>query len=185
MIGVLHGMDNYPAHLAPEFDEGGGVETPFELWWPRVRESFPTVPEDAAKHWLYEHWKHSPYKFLASRNYTFTSLDWPLDRLSEILSCLCDYQPSQAECIQHGRHLLTLDQYPTTCFMAEHCLPPARLIMLDNRDDHLQREYQEARWPLIPPGYILIEGHRRFNLCLALHEQRRLKRAPFWLMSRT
>jgi hypothetical protein len=30
-------MDNYPAHLAPEFDNGGGVSTPFGEWWSRVK----------------------------------------------------------------------------------------------------------------------------------------------------
>jgi len=42
-------MDNYPSHLAPEFDEGGGVITPFDQWWEKVESSFPEVPIDVGR----------------------------------------------------------------------------------------------------------------------------------------
>jgi hypothetical protein len=64
-------MDNYPEHLKPRFDAGGGVEEPFEEWWPKGQEHFPNVPENVARYWLHEHWSHSPYSFLRSKDYTF------------------------------------------------------------------------------------------------------------------
>lgn len=177
-------LDNYPEHLAPEFDEGGGVKTPFEEWWARVHGAFPMVPEDAARHWLHQHWKHSPYSYLRSRNYTFSRLDWQMDQLVDIRSRWSDFNAPQSENLQHGQYLLTLDEYPTTTFMTEHRMPPARIIVLDNQDGHLTKEYSEADRDGVPAGYVLIEGHRRFNLCLALHAQGRLDRVPAWLMRR-
>ncbi len=38
-------MDSYPKQLAPEFEESGAVKTPFEEWWPPVKEHFSIVPE--------------------------------------------------------------------------------------------------------------------------------------------
>ena len=42
-------MDDYPEHLAPEFEESGAVKTPFKQWWARVQPSFPDVPENVAE----------------------------------------------------------------------------------------------------------------------------------------
>ena len=63
------GHTNYPEHLAPEFEEGGGVATPFYLWWERVKAEFPAVPEDGAKYWLCEHWSHSYYDWLCTERH--------------------------------------------------------------------------------------------------------------------
>lgn len=49
-------MDSYPKQLAPEFEESGAVKTPFEEWWPPVKEHFSIVPENVACYWLHEHW---------------------------------------------------------------------------------------------------------------------------------
>jgi hypothetical protein len=39
---------------------------------------------------------------------------------------------------------------------------PQPIVILDNRDGHLQKEYEDA--DRVPPGYILIEGHVRLNI---------------------
>jgi hypothetical protein len=36
----------------------------------------------------------------------------------------------------------------------------------------------------MPADYILIEGHRRFNMALALSASGKLKALPVWLMQR-
>jgi hypothetical protein len=84
-------MDNFPEHLKPRFEPGGAVEEPFEEWWPKVREHFPNVPEDAARYWLHEHWNHSPYRYLISKAYEFTRAEWPAERLFEVRSTWDDY----------------------------------------------------------------------------------------------
>jgi len=49
-------MYDYPENLAPELDDGGGVVTPFEDWWPCVKSGFPNVPDIVAREWLHRHW---------------------------------------------------------------------------------------------------------------------------------
>jgi hypothetical protein len=76
-------MDNYPESLKPRFDAGGGVEEPYEEWWPKVHAHFPNVPENVARYWLHEHWSHSPYSFLRSKDYRFDLLSWPSQSYSK------------------------------------------------------------------------------------------------------
>jgi hypothetical protein len=175
-------MDNYPKHLAPEFDEGGAVKTSFEEWWARVKTYFPHVPENVARHWLHEHWSHSPYEYLPSRDYKFELVQWPSVKLPEIRSTWCNFEEDNNECQEHGRYLiedvLKEYRYKTALYMLEHGDFPAPIIVLDNRDGHLlQRD--------LPPAYILIEGHRRFNMSLYLHSIGRLRPSvDVWLMKR-
>lgn len=182
-------MDGYPKHLAPAFNDGGGVETPFEEWWPRVAGEFPTVPDDVARYWLHEHWGHSPYGWLPSRAFRFDPADWPLSDLALIRSRWCAFAEDHHECLEHGRYLLsapTLKDYPTRRYMLEHGRPPARLIVLDNRAGLPDLEVPPCspRADSLPAGYVLIEGHRRFNLALALQDRGALRALPVWLMTR-
>jgi hypothetical protein len=179
-------MDNYPKHLGPEFDEQGGVLTPFREWWQRVAAHFPTVPENVAEYWLHEHWKYSPYSYLPSRDYSFTLTEWPAERLRDVRSRWCDFDPENTECWQKGRQLIDEATpgwvYKTAVYMLEHGNFPAPIIILDNRDNHLKK-YQEAKRDRIPAEYILIEGHRRFNLALYLQRTNRLRpNISVWLM---
>lgn len=73
-------MDNYPEHLAPEFDEGGAVVTPFSEWWLRVQFDFPNLPENVAEQWLHRHWGHSDYAWLPSQLYEFREAVWPVSK---------------------------------------------------------------------------------------------------------
>ena len=57
-------MDDYPEHLSPGIQNNGSKKEMFEDWWKRVQSHFSNVPEEAARHWLYEHWGHSPYRTL-------------------------------------------------------------------------------------------------------------------------
>ena len=178
-------MDDYPEHLAPEFDEGGAPATPFEDWWARVQDCFPTVPEDVARYWLYEHWRHSPFSFLRSRDYAFEAQDWAPDRVREIKSRWCDYDERHEGCRAQGEYILKLSGYRTRTHMLAHGVPPARLIVLDNWDSHLvEGRGRVPEYENLPTGYVLIEGHRRFNMCLALHARDQLKLLPIWLMKR-
>lgn len=182
-------MDNYPQHLAPEFEEAGAVKTPFEEWWEGVRASFPDVPEEVARHWLHEHWSHSPFGWLPSDRYSFRLLDFPGDRLAEILSGWDGFKGSN-ECMNHGQHLIEGTPaklgYRTAAYMTAHRDFPTPIIVLDNRDGHLEiAEPRPPKWaPVFPKALILIEGHRRLNMGLYLSAIGRLK--PFvkiYLMS--
>lgn len=176
-------LDNYPQHLAPEFEEGGAPSTPFAEWWARVAASFPTVPGDVARYWLYEHWRHSPFSFLSSRNYDFHEVDWPVEEVCQIRSRWCDYEADGAVCRAHGESILHLQGYKTAAFMRDAGKPPARLVVLDNQDGHLVAGKGEVpSYEDMPAGYILIEGHRRFNMALALAAKGQLKALPIWMM---
>ncbi|HQS15463.1 hypothetical protein [Reyranella sp.] len=180
-------MDDYPEHLAPEFDEGGGVVTPFEKWWPRVAASFPTVPEAVARYWLHEHWRHSPYSHLKSRDYRFSLAEWPAADLWKVHSRWCNFCPDNLECAEHGAYLTTLVEKPyayrTAIYMLANGDFPTPIIVLDNRDGHAIRE---KFWESVPRGWGLIEGHRRFNLALHLQRTGHLKPAvKVWVMKRT
>ncbi|WP_372501711.1 hypothetical protein P7L66_25985 [Tistrella mobilis] len=79
-------MDCYPEHLAPDFDEWGGIATPFDVWWARAQRFFKNVPEEVAQYWIHEHWGHSNFGHLKSQKYSFEKILWPLNSLSEIRS---------------------------------------------------------------------------------------------------
>ena len=180
-------MDNYPEHLAPDFEEGDGVATPFEEWWPRVQHAFPTVPEEVARHWLHEHWSHSPYSWLRSADYSFELVDWPADELALIRSRWCDFCENNADCLAHGKHLMQKPagwRYRTAVYMDEHSDFPTPIIVLDNRDAHLQEAgSNKPTSEDLPAAYVLIEGHRRFNMALYLHSIGRFNPTPMvWLM---
>lgn len=183
-------MDDYPPHLAPAFNEGGGVATPFEEWWTRVGPSFPGVPEEVARYWLHEHWSHSPYQYLRSADYQFVRINWPSAALWEIRSTWDDYRPENRGCVEHGRSLIEAVPdgwaYRTAVYMAEHGQVPSPIIVLDNRDGHIAPEEGEIRsFRDLPAAYVLIEGHRRFNMALYLQSTQRLAPSvPVWLMRR-
>lgn len=181
-------MDNYPVNLSPEFDERGAIATPFSEWWARVNKDFATVPEDVARYWLYEHWGHSRYQYLTSRDYKFDQFDWPSKDLWTIRSGWFDFDEGNLKCAKHGEGLESLAAnkygYKTAIYMLEHGTFPAPIVVLDNNNDHLCETYNDARVDNIPKGYILVEGHRRFNLALHLQKSGRLRATvPIWMMS--
>jgi hypothetical protein len=111
-------------------------------------------------------------------------VDFPLDSLREVRSRWCAYEAGSEECAKHGHYLLTLKGYRTADYMEEHRHPPVPVIVLDNREGSFkigdglvpQREVG------FPAAYVLVEGHRKFNLALALQERDQLAKFPAWLM---
>lgn len=178
-------MDNYPKELAPEFDDGGGVLTPFDEWWTRVSIKFPNVPEEVGREWLHRHWGHSPYHWLRSAAYCFELIDWKSNKLIEIRSSWCNFQNGNKKCLEHGKHLVGLDYWPSRYMLNHHCFPTP-LIVMDNRNGHLLREHpKQAITEIIPNTFVLIEGHRRFNLGLYLASIGELDPiVNIWLMTR-
>ena len=147
------------------------------------------VPEDVRRYWLYEHWDHSPYGWLPSAGYEFARVNWPANSLIAIRSVWCEFAADNSGCIVHGEHLITGSsqgwQYPTALYMAQHGDFPAPIIVLDNRNGHLQAGRPPTPgYSGLPAAYILVEGHRRFNMALYLHSVGRFCAAPrVWLMS--
>jgi hypothetical protein len=180
-------MDGYPRDLAPKFNEGGGVETPFDEWWPRVKGRFPNVPENVAQYWLHEHWGKSPYRDLKSSAYRFDLTVWPSERLFEIRSTWDNFDVNCQGCVAKGKDLATNKTfgylYKTAEYMLENKAFPAPIIVLDNRDGHANAE-NPKHWP-VPSSYVLIEGHSRFNIGTYLQKTGRLNpTVSIWLMTR-
>jgi hypothetical protein len=183
-------MDDYPEHLAPEFETPrGALKTTFEEWWPRVKEHFRNVPEEAARYWLYQHWSHSPYKYLKSASYDFARVAWRSHEMIEIVSRWCNFDPKNVDCLAHGRHLVEDDlyagyRYKTAVYMTENGDFPTPIVVLDNRDDHLGKGKVAEDWQALPKSFVLIEGHRRFDIALYLDSTARLKPCvDVWLMT--
>lgn len=183
-------MDNYPEHLSPEFDDGGGVTTPFEIWWGRVSTFFPNVPEEVARYWLHEHWNHSPYSYLQSKNYVFSPKCISSNELSLIRSRLNNFSSDQSELIEHGKRLVEnsrrFDRYGTPAYMCEHGVFPAAIIVLDNRDGHLTSGIPPVpKYEILPNELFLVEGHRRLNIALFLNKMGIMKdNVNIWLMQK-
>ncbi|MDF0499075.1 hypothetical protein P0R27_38165 [Bradyrhizobium yuanmingense] len=182
-------MDNYPKRLKPKVDASGWDKEPFEAWWKRAQRQFKTVPENVAQYWLHEHWGNSPYSYLRSANYQFELVTWKAEELFEILSTWNRFNPDHRDCVNHGHRLVDdwefNEPYRTSAYMLEHGDFPAPIIVLDNRDGHINPEAVEFANQVVPEGYVLMEGHRRFNIALYLHSTKRLKpEVRLWLMTK-
>ena len=180
-------MDNYPDNLAPEFDEGGGVATPFEEWWPSVSERFPRVPKQVAKDWLHRHWSHSPFGWLPSPAYYFELVSWPTEGLKRIRTGWSNFAAKPDEALAHGKFLVEEHHrewgFDLVQFMIDHGTFPVPPVAMDNNDGHLS--FLRGAPRPYPEGYLLIEGHLRFNIATYLAAQGRLlSQVPFWLMKR-
>ena len=183
-------MDNYPKHLAPEFEDGGAVATPFEEWWLKAKDHFSRVPEEVARTWLHEHWSHSPFSWIPSKDYQFELIDWKPDELRQIRSGWCNFSLDNEGCLAHGLHLIRQFpigwRYKTADFMREHGCFPVPIIVLDNRDGHLvSGQPPVPAYTGIPAAFVLVEGHRRFNMGLYLASIGQM-RSPckVWLLTR-
>ncbi len=182
-------MDNYPIELAPEFDDGGGVKTPFAVWWKKAKTRFSGVPEEVAQYWLHEHWGHSPFGYLSSTEYAFSRRDISSSKLKEIRSGFCNFDPTNSSCREHGAFLETLAAKPyfnkTAIYMLRHRTFPIAIVVLDNCDGHRSPPNVTDDYKALPRGLVLVEGHRRFDLALHLEATGRLESTvPIWLMSR-
>lgn len=178
-------MDDYPDHLAPEFDVGGGVSTPFSEWWPRVKSDFPNVPEEVAREWLHRHWQHSPFSFLKSRDHEFQLVQWPISELPKIRTNVDLFREHQTELLDWGRYLVE-EHHPTwsywlTGFMLDHGDFPSPPVLLDNRDQHICDRLEPDFYPT---AFMLVEGHRRLAIATYLAATGRMKpQLSFWLMT--
>lgn len=177
----------YPEHLKPK-GEKRERET-FAVWWKRAQSHFKTIPENVAQYWIHEHWGQGDYQHLELSNYGFELVRWPAERLTEILTIWNRYDTDHKKCLTHGRGLVDEwefnEPYPTSAYMLEHGDFPAPIIVLDNRDGHINPETVEFDYQALPKGYVLIEGHRRFNIALYLHSTKRLKpEVHLWLMTK-
>lgn len=173
-------MDDYPEELAPEFEDSGAVKTPFDIWWPQVNHHFENVPENVAKHWLHRHWSHSPYSWLRSKNYKFNLTNWESKELGKIWSRW--YKIDIEECVKHGEGLVNKLDFWLKNYMVEHHDYPEPIIVLDNRDNHLDVDAPNHNFPA---SYLLIEGHLRFNISLYLQRTDRFtQNTKIWLMKR-
>jgi hypothetical protein len=181
-------MDDYPKHLTPPKDTRGNVDQgKFGEWWVWAREHFPNVPENVAHRWIHENWGGSPYSYLKSKNYEFEAVAWPSDRLFDLRSEWGSFDPTLAENISSGRYMCHNTELGEIGRLAAYVMAnskfPHPIVMLDNQDGHLEREYEDA--DRVPTGIILIEGHARLNIGVYLHSVGRF--APTfdaWLMKK-
>jgi hypothetical protein len=176
-------MDNYPAHLAPQFHPSGAVSTPFEQWWANAQPSFTNVPEEVARQWLHRHWKHSPYSYLIAKNYIFKPKQW--GSLRDIRTSWSEFKEDNAGAMWKGKDLVKsmpgFMPYVPKYMLANKAFP-APIIVLDNHDGHHGRDYPKEH-PL-PDAFVLVEGHTRFNTGIYLQSIGQLERADVWLVKR-
>jgi hypothetical protein len=177
-------MDNYPDHLSPEFDQYGGISTPFNEWWGRTSAAFPHVPEEVARDWLHRHWRYSPFGWLPSAPYRFSRVMWPSEELSQIRSNWNDFGEDDQPAIDQGRYLAEDHRqkfgYDLAEWMTANQDFPVPPVIIDNRDGHLPYNFETY-----PANFLLVEGHRRFFMASYLAKVGRLKPfVPFWLMTR-
>ena len=178
-------MDGYPAHLSPIIS-GSDDKAAFDVWWPRVRDEFPGVPDVVAKDWLYRHWGNSPYRWIVPRAYDFTLEEYASDSLGDVLSRVFAFEAGGARARDTGQYLCgdsplengvappparpwRYDPVWLVDYMRTHGTFPAAVVVVDNRDGHLKTAKdipEPARQ--IPQGLILAEGHARHAIGLHL-----------------
>ena len=177
-------MDNYPEHLAPEFEEDGAVRTPFDEWWPRVRGEFPNVPEIIAKEWLHRHWGRSPFGWIPSRLYHFSIERFSSDELPNVLNRIHDFEAGGQEALEQGKYICgDHPERPLRCeplwlvqFMKKHRGFPSPIVVLDNTDNHLVTITEvPEREHIYPSGLILVEGHKRHQIGVYLRSINQLQ----------
>lgn len=178
-------LDDYPEELAPEFDEGGAVKTPFEQWWSRVAYAFPNVPEEVAREWLHRHWRHSPFSFLRSADHTFRKVKLHGTDLVDIRWNFNNFAPDNgAAALEHGQWLIEdhYKKWPSwlSAYMLSERQFPTPPIIIDNTDRHVL----DSLGPDFYPGaMLLVEGHRRFAMGSYLATSgRMIEPMDFWLM---
>lgn len=161
-------MDNYPKKFAPEFDDGGGVATPFQEWWSSVARAFPNVPGEVAEQWLHRHWGHSPYRYLPSSRYAFEKQAFAPAQIAEIQSRFVDWSYEKA--IAQGKHINGCDIWLSRQFQQSKQMP-IPMVLLDNRDGHLDELAEKPSYEVLPHAIIVIEGHRRHALACYFHSR--------------
>lgn len=173
-------MDRFPAHLSPIIDEPSKAKTSFNEWWPKVKSSFPTVPDIIAKDWLYRHWGTSPFGWIPSRSYRFTMEKLPADELPNVLNRVFQFEADNLRALDTGRHICgdhpgvpnrpwSRDPVWLLAYMRQHGNFPSPITILDNRDNHLKTMPNISdRIRGYPQGLLLAEGHTRHVIGLYL-----------------
>ena len=124
---------------------------------------------------------------MKSRAYKFEAVQWESKRLFEICSTWDDFDSECKGCIVKGRELATQKTfgslYATADYMLQHKNFPSPIIVLDNHDGHLNKDYPKI-WPT-PSGLVLIEGHSRFNIATYLQTKAALNpTVEVWFMTK-
>jgi hypothetical protein len=182
-------MNYWPQELAPKIGPDYANES-FQDWWPRVKGRFPHIPDDVGEQWLYENWDNSPYGYLISQLYRFDQGVWDSARLPEIRERTYDWEIGGAKSRNKGRVIiknLGEAEIRTARYLVDHRGFPRPIIVLDNRDGHLRKGIPPVpESENLPASYLLIEGHRRFQMGLYLQSKGELNpKVELWLMTAT
>jgi len=170
-------VDDYPKSLAPNFDESGRVISPFEDWWGVNKNHFSNVPDEVAREWLHRHWGQSPFGWLPSKKYAFSLQKLDATKFTAIRTSWSRFKSDNTVALMQGMFICGDDpkrQWRTEKiwleeFMRENMSFPTPLILLDNRDGHLEMsETAPPNHQNLPNELILIEGHTRLNIALYL-----------------
>ncbi|WP_262266980.1 MULTISPECIES: hypothetical protein [Microvirga] len=180
-------MNYWPEELAPKKAPDDAKE-PFQDWWRRVRSRFPNIPADVGEQWLYDNWGSSPYGYLISQPYRFDVAVWDSARLAEIRERTYDWEIGGEKSENKGRVIIrNLGEYEfrTARYLVDHLSFPRPIIVLDNRDGHLRKGIPPVpESENLPASYLLIEGHRRFQMGLYLQSMGKLNpTVELWIMT--
>jgi hypothetical protein len=165
-------MDNYPEQLAPIGNGTSGKE-PFQAWWGRVSEHYPTVPKNVARQWIWRHWQQSDFCWLPTKGSRFELARWQPEEI-EVIKI---WREGKNKYEDWGDYLLSLAtrpknlRYAVAEIMFRRRRWPAPPIVLDNRNS-----IDFAPWKDLPVGFVLVEGNRRTAMAKALARRNQLAR---------
>ncbi len=164
-------MDGCPERLKP-LGVGTINKEVFAPWWRRANSSFPTVPHNVARQWLYRHWCTSEYKWLPSAGAHFTLEVWqPAD------VALVEIRGEDDPC-QWGEQLIADAHHPVARIMNRRHRWPAPPIVW-RRTAPLANEGRSD----LPTGFLLVEGNRRLAIAKALERRGALAAdLPVWVL---
>jgi hypothetical protein len=151
-------MDGCPERFAPR--NLWINQEPFPQWWSRIgKTAFPTVPEDVARQFLWEHWGLSEWHKLPSATAKFELRPIHIEDVIRAVG----WRYSSAEMLAHGHNLLQRkSQVPLAAIMFNQGKWPTPPILID------RTRPVPGEPPDLPTGRILVEGHTRMAIAKAL-----------------
>ena len=136
-----------------------------------MRSEFATVPRNVAHHWLYRHWGHSDFGWLASNQCQFDLEWWTYDQILRIELYGSAHESYRENCarfqVNEAKRLnKQLASLPSIMFCRNTWPAPPIVLVTDGQSGNPKIDG-------LPVGYVLVEGNRRFSFALMLIDQGR------------
>lgn len=171
-------MDDYPAELAP-YEPAPFEKEAFSHWWSRVGNSFPSVPPNVARQWIWRHWGQSTFGWLPSAGAEFSLVSWsPADIAALCVGTRDDYVAWGEKLLRE--HASGPLRYWVAAVMARRRMWPVPPIVLNYNGVMPLGGMTDC--PL--STYVLLEGNRRTAIAKALAARGTLHSGlPVWVLT--